>query len=178
MASTLPHHLEDKARSLLDGWAAAYLDATPSAYLLEFPYNGYTFLFDQASAGAGVHADRTVYAWGLSVLSTRPRDAAYQRGYPSPNGRSERDLDKGHMIPNQVAGEYGPNIYPQDRALNRGWSAEGKRYRALEREAATAGTWFACRLLYTDDSDFPTWVELAVGRASGIHVERFRNRFD
>jgi hypothetical protein len=164
---------------LVSRWASAYVDDTADAYLLEFSYNGYTFLFDQASAGAGSHADRTVCAWGPTVLSSKPRDAAYQRGYPSPNGRAERDLDKGHMIPNQVAGEYGPNIYPQDRALNRGWSEEGKRYRALEREgAATPGTWFACRLLYADDSDFPAWVELAIGRATGMYVERFRNRFD
>jgi hypothetical protein len=33
-------------------------------------------------------------------------------------------------------GEFGPNIFRQDRSLNRGWSQEGRRFRALEREAA------------------------------------------
>jgi hypothetical protein len=49
----------------------------------------------------------------------------------------------------------------------------------LEREVgATPGTFFFCRLLYVDDTDFPTWVELGTLRAEVLHVERFRNRFD
>jgi hypothetical protein len=75
--------------------------------------------------------------------------------------------------------QFGPNIFPQDRELNRGWSTEGKRYRALEREiAATPGTFFFCCLLYGDDSDFPAAVELGLLRPGGLYVERFRNRFD
>ena len=54
-----------------------------------------------------------------------------------------------------AGGDFGPNIYPQDRALNRGWSADGRRYRALEREAAALpGTLFFGRLIYGEDSDF------------------------
>jgi hypothetical protein len=70
-------------------------------------------------------------------------------------------------------------MFPQDRELNRGWSAEGRRYRALEREIATTpGAFFFCCLLYADDTDFPAAVELGVLRPDGLHVERFRNRFD
>jgi hypothetical protein len=83
------------------------------------------------------------------------------------------------MVAHGAGGEFGSNIFPQDRALNRGWSAEGKRYRALEREiAATPGAFFFCCLLYADDSDFPAAVELGLLRPAGLHVERFRNRFD
>jgi hypothetical protein len=58
------------------------------------------------------------------------------------------------MVAHGAGGEFGPSIFPQDRELNRGWSNEGKRYRALEREiAATPGTFFFCCLLYRDDSD-------------------------
>ena len=83
------------------------------------------------------------------------------------------------MVAHGAGGEFGPNIFPQDRALNRGWSAEGKRYRALEREiAANPGALFFCCLLYGDDSDFPAAVELGLLRPPVLHVERFRNRFD
>jgi hypothetical protein len=82
------------------------------------------------------------------------------------------------MVPHQIGGDLGQNIFPQDRELNRRWSEQGQRYRALEREAAaTPGTFFFCRLVYTDETDFPGWVELGVLRADGLHVDRFRNRF-
>ena len=42
----------------------------------------------------------------------------------------------------------------------------------------TARTFFFCCLLYPDGTDFPAAVELGVLRADGMHVERFRNRFD
>ena len=83
------------------------------------------------------------------------------------------------MVAHAAGGTFGPNMFPQDRDLNRGWSAEGRRYRALEREIATTpGTFFFCCLLYVDDSDFPAAIDLGVLRPGGLHVERFRNRFD
>jgi hypothetical protein len=163
---------------LMRAWSDSYRSQVPASMLLEFK-DVATFLFDQASATGAAQADRTIAAWGLSRSERRRRDAAYQRGYPSPAGRAERSLDKGHMVAHSAGGEFGPNIFPQDRALNRGWSAEGKRYRALEREiVATPKAFFFCCLLYADDSDFPAAVELGLLRTSGLHVERFRNRFD
>ena len=56
---------------------------------------------------------------------------------------------------------------------------EGRRYRALEREIASApGTFFFCCLCYADDTDFPAAIKLGVLRPDGLHVEQFRNRFD
>jgi len=83
------------------------------------------------------------------------------------------------MVAHAAGGTFGPNMFPQDRELNRGWSAEGRRYRALEREIAnTPGTFFLCCLLYADGSDFPAAIDLGILRPDGLHVERFRNRFD
>lgn len=163
---------------LAGAWSDAYGSQVPDSLLLEFDEVA-TFLFDQAGAIGAPQADRTIAARGFSRPGRRARDAAYQRGYPSPAGRADRPLDKGHMVAHGAGGEFGPNIFPQDRELNRGWSAEGKRYRALEREiAATPGMFFFCSLLYGDDSDFPAAVELGLLRVAGLYVERFRNRFD
>jgi hypothetical protein len=86
-------------------------------------------------------------------------------------------VDRGHVIPHLSGGEFGPNIFRQDRALNRGWSEQGKRYRALEREAAaTPGSLYFAHLIYTDDSADPSQIETGVLRRAGLHVLRFDNR--
>jgi hypothetical protein len=170
---------QELGNRLSSAWARMYRSQLPQSYLLEFDSDGARFLFDLASATGSERADRTVAAWGRSRPAPRPRDQAYQRGYPSPQGRAERPLDKGHMVAHAAGGTFGPNMFPQDRQLNRGRSLEGRRYRALEREIAnTPGTFFFCCLLYADDSDFPAAVELGVLRPDGLQVERFRNRFD
>jgi hypothetical protein len=57
------------------------------------------------------------------------------------------------------------NLFPQRRDLNRGWSAQGKRYRAMERHlAAHPGTFFYHRPIYTDDTWVPAELELAILR--------------
>jgi hypothetical protein len=170
---------EQLGSHLSRAWAQAYRSRLPQTSLLEFDSDGARFLFDLASAAGAERADRTVAAWGRSRPAPRPRDEAYQRGYPSPQGRADRPLDKGHMVAHAAGGTFGPNMFPQDRELNRGWSVEGRRYRALEREIAnTPGTFFFCCLLYADDTDFPAAVELGVLRGDGLQVEWFRNRFD
>jgi hypothetical protein len=170
---------EELGSQLGQAWAEAYWSRIPQSSLLEFDSDGARFLFDLASAAGAERADRTVAAWGRSRRAPHPRDESYQRGYPSPRGRAVRPLDKGHMVAHAAGGTFGPNIFPQDRDLNRGRSAEGRRYRALEREIAnTPGTFFFCCLLYADDTDFPAAIELGVLRPNGLHVERFQNRFD
>jgi hypothetical protein len=174
-----PDEPENLGEHLSDAWAAVYRSQIPQCVLLEFDSDGARFLFDLASEAGASQADRTVAAWGRSRRAPRPRDVSYQRVYPSPYGRAARPLDKGHMVAHAAGGTFGPNMFPQDRALNRGWSTEGRRYRALEREIAkTPGTFFFSCLLYADDTDFPAAIELGVLRPDGLHVERFRNRFD
>jgi hypothetical protein len=145
--------------------------------LLEFEEVA-TFLFDQAGAVDAPQADRTIAARGRSGRATGramlPTSGATHR---LPGGLTGR-LTRGTWS-HGAGGEFGPNIFPEDRELNRGWSAEGKRYRALEREiTATPGTSFFCCLLYGDDGDFRAAVELGLLRLGGLYVERFRNRFD
>ena len=179
--ATLSRHdgPEELGEHLGELWAAAYRSQIPQNALLEFASDGARFLFDLASEVGAAQADRTVAAWGRSRPAPRPRDVAYQRGYPSPQSRAARPLDKGHMVAHAAGGTFGPNMFPQDRDLNRGWSSEGRRYRALEREIAkTPGTFFFSCLLYADDTDFPAAIELGVLRPDRLHVERFRNRFD
>ena len=75
-------------------------------------------------------------------------------------------------------GEFGPNIFRQDRALNRGWSEQGKRYRALEREAAgTPGALYFGHLFYADDTAYPSQIEIAVLLPGAmLRVDQFDNR--
>jgi hypothetical protein len=170
---------EELGEHLSAAWAAAYRSRIPQNVLLEFDSDGARFLFDLASEVGAAQADRTVAAWGCSRPAPCPRDESYQQGYPSPRGRAAQPLDKGHMVAHAAGGTFGPNMFPQDRDLNRGWSTEGRRYRAMEREiASTPGTFFFCCLLYADDTDFPAAIDLGVLRPDGLHVGRFRNRFD
>ena len=88
-------------------------------------------------------------------------------------------FDRGHMMPYTGGGEFGPNIFLQDRALNRGWSAQGRRYRALEIKATeTPGTILFCHLTYRDETDVPMLIDLGYLSASELVVDTFINRTD
>lgn len=165
---------------LLGEWAAQYRERFASNSIFEVQSRGWAYLLDFAGEDADApQPDRAIGCCGLSDPPRLPREWAYQRGYPTPPANYHRPLDKGHMMPHELGGDVSQNIYPQDRALNRGWSAEGRRYRALEREAAARrGTFFFCKLEYDDESAFPVWVELGILRDGDFHVDRFRNRFD
>jgi hypothetical protein len=134
------------------------------------------FLFDLANAADCAQEDRTVAAWTLTPARVAPRDLSYQRGYPLPDRPELPLLDRGHLIPHLSGGEFGPNIFAQDRALNRGWSEQGKRYRAMERESTRTGAFFFGHLLYVDDTAWPTAIEIAVLRGEELCVDRFDNR--
>lgn len=114
----------------------------------------------------------------MTPATVGQRDIAYQRGFPLPPDPDGTLVDRGHLIPHLSGGEFGPNIFRQHRALNRGWSDQGKRFRAMEREAAAApGTFYFGHLLYEDDTAYPTEIETGLLRGSHLHVQRFCNRF-
>jgi hypothetical protein len=147
------------------------------AALQQLEQSGAFYLFDLSSAHDLPQEDRTVAAWALTPASVNRRDAAYQRGFPMSPGAGGAAVDRGHIIPHLSGGEFGPNIFRQDRALNRGWSKEGKRYRSLEREAAvTPGTFYFGHLIYFDDTAYPAEIETGLLRVDRLHVERFNNR--
>lgn len=144
--------------------------------LQSFEQAGASYLFDLASSASLPQEDRTVAAWALTPQAVNVRDTAYQRGFPMPSGAEGAPVDRGHLIPHLSGGEFGPNIFRQDRALNRGWSEQGKRYRALERgAAATPGTLYFGHLIYADDTAYPCQIEIGVLRGDELHVERFDN---
>ena len=143
----------------------------------EFDDGPATFLFAQAGHS---HADRTLLAVAHPEMPRAVRDATYQRGYPLPDLFAGRPVDRGHLIPYSGGGQYGPNLFVQDRALNRGWSRDGRGYRALQRAAVVGApaTLMFARPLYVDDTDVPGFVDLGVVTATTAAVHRFRNRFD
>jgi hypothetical protein len=163
--------------ALLSAIAERYECLVPRCSLVEFVHSGATYLFDLASAVGAEQEDRTVAAWTVTPEAVAKRDTSYQRGFPLPADPDGASTDRGHLIPHLSGGEFGPNIFRQDRSLNRGWSPEGKEFRALEREAAsTPGTFYFGHLLYEGDSAYPTEIETGLLRAGTLHVQRFRNR--
>jgi hypothetical protein len=145
--------------------------------LHEFEQAGAKYWFDFASSADLPQEDRTVAAWAITPTDIRRRDTAYQRGFPMTPAVGS-PVDRGHLIPHLSGGEFGPNIFRQDRALNRGWSEQGKRYRALERAAAgTPGALYFGHLLYADETAYPKQIEIAVLLpGAAVRVEQFDNR--
>jgi hypothetical protein len=145
---------------------------------VQFVQSGATYLFDLASAVGAEQEDRTLAAWTVTPATVGQRDVSYQRGFPLPPDPDGTLVDRGHLIPHLSGGEFGPNIFRQRRDLNRGWSGQGKRFRALERQAAAApGTLYFGHLLYEDGTAYPTEIETGLLHGEALHVERFRNRF-
>jgi hypothetical protein len=168
----------DVGSVLLVAVAERYERQVPNCSLVNFVQSGATYLFDLASAVGAEQEDRTVAAWTVTPATVGKRDVSYQRGYPLPPDPDGTLVDRGHLIPHLSGGEFGPNIFRQHRALNRGWSHQGKRFRALEREAAaTPGTFYFGHLIYDDDTAYPTEIETGLVRGRTLQVERFRNRF-
>jgi hypothetical protein len=168
----------DLGAALLDAAAERYQRQFPDCSLLQFVQSGATYLFDLASAVEAEQEDRTLAAWTITPATVGKRDASYQRGFPLPPDPDGTLADRGHLIPHLSGGEFGPNIFRQRRDLNRGWSSQGKRFRALEREAgATPRTFYFGHLLYEDGTAYPTEIETGLLRGETLHVDRFRNRF-
>jgi hypothetical protein len=163
--------------ALLSVLAQRYAQRHGRHGLVEFMQAGASYLFDFASSADAPQEDRTVAAWTVTPAVVGRRDVSYQRGYPMSPDPAGPTVDRGHLIPHLSGGEFGPNIFRQDRELNRGWSDEGRRYRALEREAATKpGTFYFGHLLYDDDTAYPIAIETGLLRGDELHVERFDNR--
>jgi hypothetical protein len=168
----------DLGPALFDAVAERYEQQFQEGSLVQFVQSGATYLFDLASAVGAEQEDRTLAAWTVTPATVGQRDVSYQRGFPLPPDPDGTLVDRGHLIPHLSGGEFGPNIFRQRRDLNRGWSGQGKRFRALERQAAAApGTLYFGHLLYEDGTAYPTEIETGLLHGEALHVERFRNRF-
>ncbi|MDR1449869.1 MAG: hypothetical protein LBI84_06680 [Propionibacteriaceae bacterium] len=160
---------------------AAAIDAcrAENPEFLELTQGCATYLFDAAGHLRPDGEDRTVLAWAVTPAAHQPRDTAYQRGYPIPDACAGRALDRGHFIPHSAGGLFGPNMFAQDRALNRGWSREGREFRRLEDSAAAKpGTLYFVRPTYSDASSFPAGLDVGAMRGGSLATGFFRNRFD
>ena len=161
-------------------WASdycAWAEPDPDDLVIVDPGNGFSYLFDLAGTLRGEscsRAARVVGVWGLSRPGASGRDHSRMRGHPRP-GRSADD--RGHLISCAAGGGYDINLVPMDAALNRGWSAAGARFRAMERKAAaTPGTLFFIRPVYQDGADRPSRFETGVQDGQNLLVDVFPNR--
>ena len=162
-----------------DAWAteySAWAEPDPDNLVVIDPGNGFSYLFDLAGTLSGECRSRTprvVGVWGLSQPGAKGRDHSRMRGHPRPRRAGD---DRGHLISCAAGGGYDINLVPMDAALNRGWSAEGSRLRALERKAAAApGTLFFIRPVYQDGTDRPSRFEAGAQDGENLLVEAFLN---
>ncbi len=100
---------------------------------------------------------------------------------PQRVGGSGREYDKEHFIAHSLDGAVDRlelNVFIQRRDLNRGWSVQGKLYRAMEKYCVLKpGTFCFSRPLYEDQTSRPAFLEFGVLKETGeLWVARFDNR--
>jgi hypothetical protein len=137
----------------------------------EYIYDDYRSLEKKGLVPPSPTAEaRVVGVCGMSAPLAKPgRNDTRLRGWI---GRTEKLVgkrwDKGHFIGHSLGGVvdgFEANVYWQRRDLNRGWSAEGKKYRRMETFCtANPGTFCFCRPIYADDTSRPTMIEYGVLR--------------
>lgn len=147
--------------------------------VLQFLDQGFTFLFDQASASGTDAEDRLVVGYGSSTMQRKRRDASRIQGFLGGGIEipGKGTYDKGHVLAHAQGGGLDVNLVPQRPDLNRGRSAAGKAYRRMEAYAANRpGTFVFSRLIYGDETWVPTSLEYGVLLAEGkLWVELFPN---
>lgn len=147
--------------------------------VLQFRDGPFEFLFDHASMTSSKAEDRLVVAYGRSAGPLGARDASRMKGFLGGGIEipGKGTFDKGHAMAHASGGGLDVNLFPQRRELNRGWSADGKVYREMERYCAEhPGTFAFSRLIYTDLTWVPAKVEYGVLEDdSRLWVEEFLN---
>ena len=168
---------------LIDHWVDAYYDMVDhQPYILDVHDRGFNFLFDLTLAKYDKNDpnrpdDRVVAAYGRSRRPEEKRDASRIRGFGNIGDPSRGPMDKGHLAAHGMGGALDINIFPQRREVNRGWSAEGRLYRKMERYASEhPGTFMFSRPIYGDDSWTPHALEYGLLLPEPrFWVERFPN---
>jgi hypothetical protein len=166
------------AKQICDAWISEYLsaaEADPGDLFVVDPGDGFNYIFDLAGSLSGEPSNRTPRVVGVCGFSQRAgrRDHSRMRGHPRPARCAD---DRGHLIAHAAGGRYDINLVPMDAALNRGWSAQGSRFRAMERKAAAVpGTLFFIRPVYRDGTDRPQRFEVGVQDGEKLLVDLFEN---
>lgn len=168
---------DDFARRLAEAWREQYLRQTcahQEDLVTVDPGNGFLYDFDLAGTmrdDATQQHPRVIGVWGRSRAPAAARDHARMRGHP----RRGTD-DRGHLVAHTAGGEYDINLVPMAPSLNRGWSDEGRRFRASERLAAEhPGSIYFVHLLYGDHTDRPARLVVGVARGDELYVDCFVN---
>ncbi|UCG15016.1 MAG: hypothetical protein JSU72_17115 [Deltaproteobacteria bacterium] len=159
---TVPEALSDWDEQV-DSWCQEYGAKFQPAELSEINLDFAVFLFDHA-------AERVTLAYALSVEQLMKRDASRMRGFPDVNVSIRKGLeqesftaDKGHFLGHASGGILDINLFPHRRELNRGWSADGKRFRSMERYVAEhPGVFFFHRPVYDDSTWIPHYLTYGV----------------
>lgn len=137
-------------------------DRWPNGELLRFPFGGADFWYDTSDDSSG-RESRTVAGWTRIPDTVQPRDVKRQRGYPLPPALTARGFERGHVIARASGGGLDVNLFPQAWQINQGRGLEGREFRRLERlAAASPGALQVTRLLWTDDTNIPTYVHVVV----------------
>lgn len=171
--------VDEFGRRIADVWAQQYTqhaDANMGDLVDVDPGNGFMYTFDLAGSLTGAacgREPRVVAVWGTSRPDAVTRDVSRIRGHPRPRRRAD---DRGHLISCAAGGGYDINLVAMDAGLNRGHSADGRRFRDMERlAAAREGALFFVRLHYSDGSARPDSLEVGVQDADALLVETFFN---
>lgn len=164
---------------LEDEWIADYYDmSSHSPTVLRFPYQGFIYLFDQASANTSDVDDRLVAAYGRSIAKhkrNQNRQREFLGGGLDIPGKGI--FDKGHVIACSIGGGLDVNLVPLNPKLNQGQSGPGKAYRRMESYAEKyPSTFVFSRLIYSDDSWVPSSIEYGMLMRDGkLKVKWFEN---
>jgi hypothetical protein len=178
------HKADDSAlgKDVSTTWLAHYRDLTEwEPEVVEIALGKLTYLFDLAASSGRAPRDaddRVVGVWGRAGKPNAKRDRARQAGFiPEPARWSEADYDRGHFVAHSLGGGMDINFFPQAADLNRGSSERGRRWRALERYAASADDAFIfVRPIYDSSSWTPALLDFWVVAPTGARGEWFDNR--
>jgi hypothetical protein len=172
-------------------WLHAYLAMTPGRQVnisvitrgtFDYIYDDQDTLIATGAVPDGPNLEsRVVAVMGSSAPDPRRRDDSRLRGWLGPTDSTfGKAWDKGHLIAHTIGGAVKGselNVFIQRRDLNRGWSAAGRRYRAMESYcAANAGVLCWSRPVYTDCSAMPLQIEFGILKPNDeLWVETFEN---
>lgn len=128
-----------------------------------------------------VPIDRVVAAFGISTSPASLSDQKTMRNYWAHTYLYDRfgaKYNKGHLIACSMGGPIDVNLFPQIEHINLGRSAQGKRFREMERYiSAHPGIFVFARPVYGDFSDCPYALEYGYCDESLTFVtETFPNR--
>jgi hypothetical protein len=172
-----PAGIADWIDGMYDGFDA-YQGLFPGAELTNIDLDRAVFVFD-------LTLERVVLACALSKPPSAARDTSRIRGFPGVQALVDHHLgaaafkaDKGHFIGHVSGGRLDVNLFAQRRELNRGWSPEGKVFRALEKHVASKpGTFFFHQVFYDDETPIPMKLRFGIiDETTSWRVEEFRNK--